>query len=76
MAARGAAAATLAERPCLVRSYPGPVTGADYLGLLHDWLQRQVWQHLHSGPLDLLVAAKPWCQVNVLTCGRSLTAPI
>ena len=74
LAALGAAAATVAAGPCQVTSRPGPVTGVDYLTLLHDQFQQQVWQRLHQGRPDMLATARPWQQVNVLTGGRLLTA--
>jgi hypothetical protein len=71
LAALGAAAATVAAGPARVTAQPGPVI-ADYLTLLHEQFQQQVWQRLHQGPPHLVAIARPWHQVNALTAGRLL----
>jgi hypothetical protein len=74
LAALGAAAATVAAGPAQVSARPGPVTGVDYLTLLHQQLQQQLWQRLHQGAPHLVATARPWHQVNTLTGGRLLTS--
>jgi transposase-like protein len=74
LAALGAAAATVAAGPAQVTPRPGPVTGVDYLTLMHEQFQQQVWQRLHQGRPHLVAAALPWQQVNVLTGGRLLAS--
>lgn len=74
--ALGAAASAHAQAAAASpRSWPGTLTGIDYLALLAARQRQELHRRLRlSDPTDAAVTARPWHQVTMITGGRLLTS--